>query len=170
METIRVYHSLWKSGLLVAVCFGFTALGIFLINAGKDGIVAWLATSFFGIGGLFMLWLILKERITHTPYYMITDDCIIMNSGFKTCEVHFADVECFFLTEVGTARGKTKLIGRQYKEKLELQKYKDASKAGRAVRSFNKRVAGSQEALPADGLMIKPKALCEILNERVNSN
>ena len=59
METIRVYHSLWKSGLLVAVCFGFTALGIFLINAGKDGIVAWLATSFFGIGGLFMLWLML---------------------------------------------------------------------------------------------------------------
>ena len=118
METIRVYHSLWKNGLLVAVCFGFTAVDIFLINAGKNGIVAWLAILVFGIGGLFMLWLMLKERITHTPYYIITDDCIIMNSGFKTIKVHFADVERFFLTKVGTVAGaKTKLMGIQYKKK-----------------------------------------------------
>ncbi|MBQ6726469.1 MAG: hypothetical protein IJQ89_07810 [Bacteroidales bacterium] len=171
METIRVYHSLWKNGLLVAVCFGFTAVDIFLINAGKNGIVAWLAILVFGIGGLFMLWLMLKERITHTPYYIITDDCIIMNSGFKTIKVHFADVERFFLTKVGTVAGaKTKLIGIQYKKNVELQKYKDAHMAGRAVRHFNKRVACSQEAFPADGLTIKPKDLCKILNEKVKSN
>jgi hypothetical protein len=170
METIKVYHSLWKNGLLVAVSFGFTSLGIFLINAGKDSTIAWLTTLLFGIGGLFMLWLMLKERITHTPYYIITDDGIIMNSGLKTVEVHFADVKCFFLTEVKTAGANTKLIGIQYKENVELQKFKDASLVGRAVRSFNKSVAGSQEGLPADGLTIKPKVLCEILNERLNSN
>ncbi|MBP3757797.1 MAG: hypothetical protein J6I61_11030 [Prevotella sp.] len=167
METIKVYHSLWKNGLLVAVCLGFTAIGIFLIISGKDSFLAWLGTLFFGIGGLFMLWLVLRERITHTPYYLITDDSIIMNSGLKTSEVHFADVECFFLTEVGTAGGKTKLIGIQYKENVELQKFEDAGKAGRAIRRFNVSVAGSQEALPADGLTINPNDLCEMLNERV---
>ena len=101
---------------------------------------------------------------------MITDDGIIMNSGLKTYEVHFADVECFYLTKVGAARGKTTLIGIQYKESIELQKYEDASKVGRAVRRFNKNVAGSQDTLPADGLTIKPKDLCEILNERVKKS
>ena len=113
---------------------------------------------------------ILKERLTHTPYYMITDDGLIMNSGLKTYEVHFADVECFYLTKVGTAWGKTMLIVIQYKENVELQKFEDASKAGRAVRSFNKSVVGSQETLPTYGLTIRPKELCEILNERVKKS
>ena len=90
-----------------------------------------------------------------------------MNSVFKTHEVRFADFKRFFLTKVGTARGTTKLIGIQYKKNVELQKFEDAGEAGGVVRRFNKRVAGSQEALPADGLTIKPKDLCEILNERV---
>lgn len=58
METIKVYHSLWKSGLLIAVSLGFAALGIYIIFSGNDGIVAWLSTLFFGIGGLFVLWLV----------------------------------------------------------------------------------------------------------------
>ena len=146
----------------MAVCFVFVAMGIFMLLHGEQSFIVWASILFFGGGGLFVLFLILKERITHTPYYMITDDGIIMNSGLKTYEVHFTDVECFNLTKVGTARGKTTMIGIQYKESIELQKFEDASKAGRAVRRFNKSVAGSQEALPADGLTIKPKDLCEI--------
>ena len=111
---------------------------------GEQSFIVWAGILFFGGGGLFVLFLILKERITHTPYYMITDDGIIMNSGLKTYEVHFADVECFYLTKVGAARGKTTLIGIQYKESIEF--------------------------LPADGLTIKPKDLCEILNERVKKS
>ena len=165
METISVYHSLWKSGLLVAVCFGFAAIGIYILIASPESsrIMAGLGVLFFGIGGLFVLWLMLKERITHAPYYIITDKSLIMNSGLKPFEVHFADVECFFLTKVGT----TKMIGIQYKRDVELQKFEDASKAGRIVRRFNKSVAGSHEAFPAYDLTIKPSDLCEILNERV---
>lgn len=170
MEDIRIYHSIWKNIALMAVCFVFVAMGIFLLLHGKQSFNVWSGTLFFGVGGLFVLFLILKERITHTPYYVITDDGIIMNSGLKTYEVHFTDVECFYLTKVGTVRGKTTLIGIQYKESIELQKIEDASMAGRAVRRFNKSVAGSQEALPADGLTIKPKDLCEILNERVKNS
>ena len=155
---------------MLAVCFVFAAMGVLILLDGDRSFLAWAGILFFGGGGLFVLFLILRERITHTPYYMITDDRIIMNSGLKTYEVHFADVERFYLTKVGTERGKTKLIGIQYKENVELHKFEDASKAGRAVRRFNKSVAGSQETLPADGLTIKPKDLCEILNERVKDS
>ena len=154
----------------MAVCFVFVAMGIFMLLHGEQSFIVWASILFFGGGGLVVLFLILKERITHTPYYMITDDGIIMNSGLKTYEVHFTDVECFYLTKVGIARVKTTLIGIQYKESIELQKIEDASKAERAVRRFNKRVAGSQEALPAEDFTIKPKDLCEILNERVKNS
>ena len=154
----------------MAVCFMFAATGVLMLLHGEKSFFAWTGILFFGGGGLFVLFLILKERLTHTPYYMITDDGLIMNSGLKTFEVHFADVECFYLTKVGTAWGKTMLIVIQYKENVELQKFEDASKAGRAVRRFNKNVAGSQYTLPADGLTIKPKDLCEILNERVKNS
>lgn len=170
MREIRIYHSIWRNIPLLAVCFVFAAMGVLILLDGDRSFLAWAGILFFGGGGLFVLFLILRERITHTPYYIITDDGIIMNSGLKTYEVHFTDVECFYLTKVGTARGKTTLIGIQYKESIELQKFEDASKAGRAVRRFNKSVAGSQETLPADGLTIKPKDLCEILNERVKDS
>ena len=77
MEDIRIYHSIWKNIALMAVCFVFAAMGMH----GKQSFIVWSGSLFFGGGGLFVLFLILKERITHTPYYMITDDGIIMNSG-----------------------------------------------------------------------------------------
>lgn len=165
MEEIRVYHSLWKNGLVVAMCFGFVAFGIkgLVEFPDKGSIFAWLCILFFGLGGLFMLWLMLKERITHTPYYIITDESIISNSGLKTIEIRFVYVERFFLTSAA----KTDMIGIQYKKDVEFRKFEDAGNVGRAVCRFNESVAGSQECLPAYGLTIKPKVLCEILNERV---
>ena len=167
MQTISVYHSIWKGGLLVASCLVLATFGIYDIDSSGGGIISWLCALFFGIGGLFMLGLMLKERITKTPYYLITDDSITFNGSLKACEIRFADVERFYLTNVGTTRGKTQMIGIQYKKDVEFQKFENADKAGRSVRRFNMSVTGFQEALPADGLTIKSKDLCEILNERV---
>ena len=77
----------------------------------------------------------------HTPYYVITDDRIIMNNGLKKGEVRFADVDSFFLTNDPTV----KIIGIRYK----------------------KDVSGSQKNLSAEDLTMKPKVLCNLLNERV---
>lgn len=161
MEEIRVYHSLWKNGLLIVVCFAFAAIGIYslVVHPEKSWLWAGVGILFFGLGGLFMLWLMLRERITDKPYYLVTDESIIMNSGLKSWEIRFADVERFFLTG--------KMIGIRYKKDREIQKYEDASKLGRIVRRFNVRITGSQEALPADDMTIKPKVLCDLLNERV---
>lgn len=168
MEEIKVYHSLWKNGILIAVCFAFAAISIYTLvfHPEKDGIWIWLGILFFGLGGLFMLWLVLRERITNNPYYVITDKSIIMNTGMKTWEVRFDDVEHFFLTNAATA----KMIGIRYKKDVEFLKMEDASKVGRAVRRFNESIAGSQEGLPAANLTMPPKVLCEILNERLEQS
>lgn len=161
MEEIRIYHSLWKTGLVVLVCFAFAALGIHSLVAHpeKSGLAIWLGILFFGLGGIFMLWLILRERITGKPYYDVTDESVTMNSGWKAWEVRFDDVERFFL--VG------KMIGIRYRKDREIQKMEDASGLGRFVRRFNERIGGSQEHLYVSSMTMKPKELCDLLNERV---
>lgn len=161
LKEIRIYHSLWKTGLLILVCFAFAALGLhsLIVHPEKSGLWLWLGLLLFGLGGLFMLWLILRERITDKPYYLVTDESVTMNSGLKAWKVRFDDVERFFL--VG------KMIGIHYKEDREIQKMEDASGLGRIVRRFNERIGGSQEHLYAADLTMKPKELCDLLNERV---
>ena len=161
MEKIRVYHSLWKTGILILVCFAFAALGLhtLIVHPEKSGFVFWLGLLFFGLGGIFMLWLILRERITGKPYYLVTDESVIMNSGLKAWEIRFADVESFFL--VG------KMIGIRYNKDKEIQKMEDASGLGRLVRRFNQRIGNAQEHLYVSGMTMKPKELCDLLNERV---
>ena len=82
-----------------------------------------------------------------------------MNSGLKAWEVRFADVENFFL--IG------KMIGIRYKKDKEIQKMEDASCLGRIVRHINQRIGASMEHLYASDMTMKPKELCDLLNERV---
>ena len=164
MEEIRIYHSLWKTGLVILICFVFAALGIYslVVHPEKSGFVFWVGFLFFSFGGIFMLWLILKERITGKPYYLVTDESIIMNSGLKAWEVCFADVESFFLMG--------KMIGIRYKKEKEIQKMEDANGLGRLVRHFNQRIGGSQEHLYVSNMTMNPQKLCDLLNERVKEN
>ena len=125
--------------------------------------MAWAGSLFFGGGGLFMLYLILRERIGHKAYYIITDESILMDSGIKKWEVRFADVEEFYLLNVKSS----KMIGIIYKKEVEFQKMNDASRTGRTIRNLNESIAGVQESLPVDGLNIKPQELCDLLNMRL---
>ena len=48
MEEIRIYHSLWKNGLVILICFAFAALGIYslVVHPEKSGFVFCWAYSF----------------------------------------------------------------------------------------------------------------------------
>lgn len=161
MEEIRIYHSLWKNGILILVCFAFAALGIhtLIVHPEKMGFWLWMGLLFFGLGGLFMLWLILMERITDKPYYVVTDESVTMNSGLKAWEVRFADVERFFLAG--------KMIGIRYNKDREIQKMEEASMLGRIIRRFNQRIGDAQEHLYVSNMTMKPQELCDLLNKRV---
>lgn len=163
MREIRIYHSIWKNIALMAVCFVFVAMGIFILMHGERSFIAWTGILFFGGGGLFVLFLIMRERTSHKAYYIITDESVLMDSGMKKQEVRFADVEEFYLINVMSS----KQIGIKYKKEVEFQKMNDASNAGRIIRKMNESIAGVQESLPADGLNIKPQELCDLLNMRL---
>lgn len=163
MEEIRIYHSIWKNIGLIAICFVFVAMGIQMLLRGEQSFIAWTCILFFGGGGLFVLFLILREIISHKAYYIITDESVSMDSGMKKWEVRFADVEEFYLINVSSS----KQIGIKYKKEVEFQKMNDASSVGRTFRKLNERLAGVQESLPADGLNIKPQELCDLLNMRL---
>ena len=60
-----------------------------------------------------------------------------------------------------------KMIGIAYRKEIEARKMEEAKNAGRAVRRFNTKIAGTPEAIPANDLTMKPKAIIEILNERL---
>ena len=163
MEEIRIYHSIRKNIAIMAVSFAFVALGVFQLVKGDSSFIIWAGILFFGICGLFFVFLMLRERISHRPYYVITDECVIMDSGMKKWEIRFADVEEFYLMNVMS----TKQIGIRYKKEIELQKMNDASNVGRRIRKMNERIAGVQESLPADDLTIKPQQLCDLLNMKL---
>ena len=163
MEEIRIYHSIRKNIALVAVSFAFVAMGVFQLLNGDNAFIVWADVLFFGLCGLFFVFLMLRERINHKPYCIITDECVLIDSGMKKWKVRFADVEEFYLIKVMS----TKQIGIRYKKEIEFQKMNDASSAGRTIRKMNERIAGVQESLPADDLTIKPQQLCDLLNIRL---
>ena len=166
-EEIKIYRSVWRNALLILCCLAFAAGSVLILLDGNEKplmviIAAWIGILFFGLGGLFVAYLVLKELLTRTPYLVITDEKVIMN-GEKLWEASFADVEIFFLIRVSTAR----MIGVKYKKNIEAQRLDNAGQWGRAARNFSLKLTGAQESIAADGLMVKPQVLCDLLNERL---
>lgn len=173
MEDVKVYHSIWKYSFLILVFFAFS-IGLFWTLDYRSGYnwILWLGILFSAGGGVIFLYMIFIERILHQPFFTITDNGIIMNT-IKKYEIEFSNVKDFSLSEI-KAGGfyhiyfKHRFISIHYKKNIERKKYNKASRFGRTIRDFNKFVSGAQEAIPVDGLTIKPQQLCDLLNERLN--
>jgi len=169
-EEIKIYRSVWRNALLILCCLAFAAGSVLILLDGNEKplkviIAAWTGILFFGLGGLFVAYFVLKELLTRIPYLVITDEKVIMNGG-KPWEASLADVEIFFLTRVSTAW----MIGIKYKKNIEAQRLDNASQWGRALRNFNLDLTGAQESIAATGLTVKPQVLCDLLNERLEES
>ena len=57
-------------------------------------VVGWISVVSFGLGGLYILYGTLKERLTGRPVLTITDEAVNME-GMKQAVIRFADVESF---------------------------------------------------------------------------
>jgi len=162
MEEIKIHHSLPKKVPLFAICILFAFFSIYLIKVGEIRIIAWLCLLFFGGGGIFIAYMMLKERITGKAYLTITDKEVRMNMS-KEWSIAFADVESFTLVQHATS----KMIAVNYKENVETQKIEEDTAVGRAARKTNVEAIGAQEAIPVDGLTMRPEDICKLLNERL---
>ena len=172
-EEIRIFRSVWKNILLSLASFVFAALGVLIsLDEGKNDltvfVVSWVCIPFSILGGLIIAYKVLKERLSQTPFLVIKDKKVVINDN-GTSEVPFADVEAFFLADmqIPKAAKNVTLIGIRYKEDAEQLRWDNANRMSRAVRKSNMRSVGVQEVIPTVGLTIKPQALCNLLNKRL---
>ena len=165
METIKIYHSPWRMLFLVFACVIFVVGSVFMLEHTKDVfhvVVAWIGIVLFGLGGLYMLYATLKERLTGKPFLTITDDRII-SEGLKQTVIHFSDVESFDVVKMR----KQQFVAVHYKPGVEQQKLDEADTLDRSIRNLNRRLVNAQENISTVGTGMKAEALCDLLNERL---
>lgn len=162
-EDILIYQSWWKNIITSLFLLILAGMSIYGYIIGKVPGWTLLAGILIGVCGLISLYIFVKQRLKHAPYMVITDESVKVLIG-KGMEFKFADVEDFSLLGYPFW---SSVIGIHYKEGVQQRKMEEASKAGRIVRKFNEKTAGAQEGVPASGLTVRPKVLCQMLNERL---
>lgn len=165
METVRIYHSMWRMLLLAVVSLAMAVGGYLMaINSPKGFhiVVGWIGVVFFGLGGLYMLYGMLKERLTGKPFLTITDEAVIME-GMKQAVIRFADVESFNVVKMG----KQEFVAVHYKPGVELKKMDEANGLDRSIRKLNRQLVNAQENISTTGTGMKAQELCDLLNERL---
>ncbi len=151
--------------LLVLASLAFAVAGFFMTIHSTKGfhiVVGWISVVFFGLGGLYMLYGTLKERLTGKPFLTITDEAVIMD-GMKQAVICFADVESFNVVKMG----RQEFVAVHYKPGVEQQKMDEAGTIGRSIRSLNRRLMNAQETISTTGTGMKSQDLCDLLNERL---
>jgi hypothetical protein len=165
MKEIRIYHSPWRLLLLVLASLVFAVAGFFMTIHSPKGfhiVVGWISVVFFGLGGLYMLYGTLKERLTGKPFLTITDEAVIME-GMKHAVIRFADVESFNVVKME----KQEFVAVHYKPGVELKKMDEANALDRSIRKLNRQLVNAQENISTTGTGMKAQELCDLLNERM---
>lgn len=78
--------------------------------------------------------------------------------------INFADVERFRVTRIFGS----KQITIDYKTSPLANKYEEASSFRQSFLKFNLNVLGAIESIPAEGLTMRGKDICDILNEHLS--
>ncbi len=165
METIRIYHSSWRMLLLGLVSLAIVAASYFMFEQTKDVfhvVVAWIGIVFFGLCGLYILYAVLKERLTGKPYLTITDEAVVCD-GAKQAVIHFSDVEFFDVVKMN----KQAFVAIHYKPGVERQKLSESGTLSRSVRKLNLKLVNAQENISTVGTGMKAEVLCDLLNDRL---
>ena len=168
MNEVHIYHSFWRTLPLTLGSCMFLYIGVMMFNDPffSHKLIGIIGMLFFAIAMLIIPYQTIKERLTHQPYMIITDKCVIVN-GFKSFVVDFADVESFEIVRIAMSNTRQKFISIHYKPNVEMQKMEETSFFGRMLRKLNSRLSGAQEHLTTDGTSMKLQDLLDLLNERL---
>ncbi len=155
--------------LLLGLCSLALAAGsYFMLEQTKDVfhvVVAWMGIVFFGLCGLYILYSMVKERLTGKPFLTITDEAVV-NEGVKKTVIRFADVESFEVVKMN----KQDFVAVHYKPGVEKQKLDESGTLSRSVRKLNLQLVNAQENISTVGTGMKVEVLCDLLNERLASS
>ena len=165
MEEIKIYHSPWRMLLLALASLAFAVAGFFMTIHSPKGfhiIVGWISVVFFGLGGFYMLYGTLNERLTSKPFLTITDEAVIMD-GMKHAVIRFADVESFNVAKMG----RQEFVAVHFKAGIERQQLDEANVIDRSIRKLNRKLVNAQENISTNCTGMKAQELCDLLNVRL---
>jgi len=164
MEEIRVYHSYWSSIFLILGSILFVFLGVWMLRRGEHLLIAWLSIVFFGLCGLAIIKMVLKEWISGRPYLLISDKKVIVN-GYPSFEIKFEDVASFYLWKQRSVT----FVSVRYKKGVMVRKLKESNLFARIILKMNTSLTASPEAISAVAITMPAQQLCDLLNERLQS-
>lgn len=172
MEEIKIYHSVWKYLPTILILLVFTIIFIYAVTQGEETpLWKWGGLLFFGLGFLFMLFMVLRERLFHKPYITITDEKVVVNHVGRIWEYCLADIHRFELHEYKGYGPRfffsEAIISVHYKPSVETKKMSEAKGMNRINRKMNNAMINAREGIHASKLTINPKQLCDLLNERL---
>ena len=170
MEDVRLYHAPWggKAWWAILVSLGFVWLFAWLIiddPALRGDWRFWFGMIFFGVLGLFFPLLALWERLSRRPAIVIMADKVVCTALWRQNEYRFDEVKKFKLVKLCGQE----LIAVHLNKQEEHRRLQDVSKTGRSARRLNIGLTGAQENIAASALTMKPQALCDLLNERLDN-
>ena len=151
--------------LLVLTSLAFAVANFFMAIHSTKGFhiaVGWIGVMFFGLGGFYMLYGLLKERLTGKPFLTITDEAVIMD-GMKHAVIRFADVKSFNVVKMG----RQEFVAVHFKAGIERQKLDEANAIDRSIRKLNRMLVNVQENISTNCTGMKAQELCDLLNERL---
>ena len=145
MEEIRIYHSIWRKELFIAiVCLAAVCLMPFW---GKKALGIML---FLGLTGLYALYTVFRERLRHRPYLTITDESIVMNrEHMPEVIVRFDEVSSF-------ERETLRFLGHTTYSGMIIVHLKNGQ--------------GFVNVISGNGLTIKSQQLFDLLNEQLQKH
>jgi hypothetical protein len=148
MEEIRIYQTIWRRELFIAIlCLAITFFTPFMgrYKPGELGLML-----FFGITGLFILFMGFRDRLLHRPYLTITDESIIeRRNHYPEIVIHFDKVKSF--------------------ERETLRFMGHTSYTGMIIVHL-KNGNGFVNIISANNLTMKSQQLYDLLNERLENH
>ena len=167
---IRIYQSLWKNMLLVALCLAFAVVGYMIIRDDDCGLVkkmlgGWLNIIFFGGGGLFIAAITIHNRIRHIPLLVIYEERLELYEQRKGWyySINFADVGKFRFVNGSSL----KMIAVDYKASPLIHKFEESSGFKQGLMKYNFNETGAIENIPVVNLTMKGKEICDLLNRHL---
>ena len=153
---------------VLLVVLALTIVFIIPLSQGKGSLVwNWSLLLFSGSAFLFFLFLILRERLLHKPPLIITEDKVIDNNVGRIKEYHFTDIHHFDLIISPGLYASRAVIRIHYMPSVETKKMSEAKGMDRIYRKMNVAMMNAQDSIQVTNLTMKPKQLCDLLNERL---
>ena len=142
MEEIRIYSSIWRKEFFVGVLCVALAVMLLIYDISRLPVIL-----FLGLMGVFILFTVFRERLTHRPYLTITDESIIIRKRGEVTTIRFDEIKSF--------------------ERETLTILKHTTYTGMIIVHLVSG-HGFVHVISADRLSIKQQVLCDLLNERLN--